>query len=67
MPQSCRILLAGGPFDTPHVWLLSAGEDHVKLADGAGYDPFTLTEEYLERSGELMRVYRWSYRTFVAE
>lgn len=67
MPLIRRILLAGGPFDIPQVWTLSADEDHVKVADGAGYDHFGLTDEYLERGGERMRVYRWRYRTFVAE
>ena len=67
MPQLRQILLAGGPFDTPRVWTLSTDEDRVKVADGSGYDHFRLTDEYLERNGERMRVYRWRYRTFVAE
>ena len=67
MSQLDRILLAGGPFETPRVWPASAEDDHVKVEDSAGYDHFAPTEEYAERGGELMRVYRWIYRTFVAE
>ena len=67
MSEFQRILLAGGPFDDARLWMASADEDHVKVADEAGYDHFVLTDEFIEHSGERMSVYRWRYRTFVAE
>jgi hypothetical protein len=67
MSQSQLVLLAGGPFEAPRIWRAPAGEERVKVADGAGYDHFVFTQEYAEHDGERIGIFRWCYRTLVAE
>ena len=67
MPQRRYVLLTGGPLDAPMMWPAPAGDESVKISDGAGYDHFAFTEEYVEHNGLMVGVYSWRYRTFVAE
>jgi hypothetical protein len=69
MPRSVLVLLRGGPTDLPAIWEIPDGEveDRLKIARGNGYEHFEFCQEYDDVGGEPMPVYRWSYRTAVAE
>ncbi len=41
--------------------------DPVRLVRGSGYERFEFYGEYAELDGEQVPVYRWHYRTSIAE
>ncbi|WP_432037203.1 DUF5988 family protein [Streptomyces cucumeris] len=69
MSQPAFVLLVGGPPGTPQVWAASSigGRERVKIQWGNGYEHFESAGECAEFEGELIPVYRWCYRTFIAE
>ena len=64
-----RVILSGGPDGTPPVWEMPPGGpgEQVKIARGNGYEHFEFVHEYGEFEGEVLPVYRWCYRTSIAE
>ncbi|MFD4138575.1 MULTISPECIES: DUF5988 family protein [unclassified Streptomyces] len=69
MYQSNLVLLQGGPDDLPQVWVLppeGCGEP-VKILRHNAYEHFEFTQEYRTLHGESIPVYRWTYRTYIAE
>ncbi|MFD5028868.1 DUF5988 family protein [Streptomyces sp. NPDC058220] len=69
MPQPTHAILRGGPDGTPATWKLQPGpcDTRLKILRGNGYEHFEFTRQYAEFNGELCPVYRWSYRTYIAE
>jgi hypothetical protein len=69
MPRRLLVFLRGGPTDIPEVHEVEFDdlEDRLKLPHGNGYEHFEFTHQYKDVAGELMPVYRWSYRTAIAE
>ncbi|WP_280685488.1 DUF5988 family protein [Kitasatospora sp. MAA19] len=63
------VFLKGGPSDIPEIREVKSGsiEDRLKIPRGNGYEHFEITQEFKDVGGVLMRVYRWSYRTAIAE
>ncbi|GAA1240034.1 hypothetical protein GCM10009665_33640 [Kitasatospora nipponensis] len=63
------VLLRGGPDDLPRVQEVPADEvdGRLSILRGNGYEHFEFTEEYDDFDGEPAPVYRWSYRTAIAE
>ena len=62
------VLLRGGPDDVPRVWEApSGGSGEVKIPRGNGHEHFEFSHEYADIGGGPMPVYRWSYRTAIAE
>ncbi|MET8679694.1 DUF5988 family protein [Streptomyces sp. NPDC004647] len=69
MLQPVLALLRGGPSDIPEIWEIPSGgtDEQVKIPRGNGYEHFEFAREYARIGDELMPVYRWCYRTFIAE
>ncbi|MBO0913299.1 DUF5988 family protein [Streptomyces laculatispora] len=69
MPQSIRVMLSGGPEESPSTWEVTSlkGETRVTVPRGNGYEHFEFADHYAEFGGELLPVYRWIYRTYIAE
>ncbi|MGP4004171.1 DUF5988 family protein [Streptomyces sp. 8N706] len=69
MRQPVLVLLRGGPSDIPEIWEIPPGgtDGQVKIPRGSGYEHFEFAQEYAPIGDELMPVYRWCYRTFIAE
>ncbi|MFF3322354.1 DUF5988 family protein [Streptomyces sp. NPDC002889] len=69
MHESNLVLLQGGPDDLPQVWVLPPGGcgEPVKILRHNAYEHFEFTHEYRTLHGETMPVYRWTYRTYIAE
>ncbi|WP_370149225.1 DUF5988 family protein [Streptacidiphilus sp. EB129] len=63
------VLLRGGPDDLPQIWEVSAygADDRIKVPRLNGYEHFEFFHEFEEIGGMNMPVYRWSYRTAIAE
>jgi hypothetical protein len=63
------VILIGGPPGTPRAWAAPPVGDRnqVKIQRGNGYEHFEPADECAEFEGELIPVYRWCYRTFIAE
>ncbi|MGW2253183.1 DUF5988 family protein [Kitasatospora sp. NPDC001660] len=63
------VFLSGGPSDIPEIQEVESEviEDRLKIPRGNGYEHFELTRGFKDVGGMLMPVYRWSYRTAVAE
>ncbi|MEU3183367.1 DUF5988 family protein [Streptomyces sp. NPDC006923] len=69
MNQRMRVMLSEGPKGTPLTWeaeSLNNGEK-VKILSGNGYEHFEFAHRYAEFDGEVLPVYRWCYRTYIAE
>jgi hypothetical protein len=62
-------LLKGGPENLPRVWETPPGgtDERVKIPCGNGYEHFEFTQEYADVGCRSMPVYRWVYRTAIAE
>lgn len=61
-----EVLLEGGPVDIPRRWQ-TADPGHIRVPRMAGYEHFEPTGR-VDRVGDReVAVYRWSYRTRVAE
>jgi hypothetical protein len=69
MPQEKWAALLDGPSGTPRLWEIPSGDGshRVKVPLGNGYEHFEFSEEYVELTGDLIPVYRWCCRTFIAE
>jgi hypothetical protein len=69
MHQSSLVLLKGGPDDLPQGWEAPPGgfAEQVKILRRNGYEHFEFAYEYSVLDGETMPIYRWCYRTFIAE
>lgn len=69
MRNPIRIMLSGGPDGSPSTWEVESleSETRVRVLRGNGYEHFEFMNEYAEFDGDLLPVYRWSYRTYIAE
>lgn len=69
MHQSGLVFLQGGPDDLPPVWAAPPGGcgEPVKILRHNAYEHFEFTHEYCDLHGVTLPVYRWSYRTYIAE
>ncbi|MGE7437584.1 DUF5988 family protein [Kitasatospora sp. NPDC001175] len=69
MPRSLSVLLEGGPDGIPRILnvLVDRFEDHIKVAYRNGYEHFEFANEFAAISDERLPVYRWVYRTAIAE
>ncbi|MFI8854777.1 DUF5988 family protein [Streptomyces sp. NPDC053499] len=69
MDPYLRVVLKGGPDSIPRIVEVAPGEEEpqVKVLRGNGYEHFEFTREYEEHDGQELPVYRWCYRTFIAE
>ncbi|MFC5804786.1 DUF5988 family protein [Streptomyces formicae] len=69
MTASQLVLLQGGPDDLPQVWPLPPGGcgEPVKIPRYNAYEHFEFAHEHRTLDGESMPVYRWTYRTYIAE
>ncbi|MET7906278.1 DUF5988 family protein [Streptomyces sp. NPDC005355] len=69
MSQPAFVILVGGPPRTPQIRAAPpvGDRERVKIQRGNGYEHFESTDECAEFDGELIPVYRWCYRTFIAE
>ncbi|MCU7827360.1 hypothetical protein KSNIM_38175 [Kitasatospora sp. DSM 101779] len=63
------VLLRGGPSDIPEIHEVETDviEDRLKIPRGNGYEHFEFTRRFQDVGDVLIPVYRWSYRTAVAE
>ncbi|MEU7318427.1 DUF5988 family protein [Streptomyces sp. NPDC007083] len=69
MRDYIQVVLKGGPEAVPRI-ITVPREDHipqVKVLHGNGYEHFEATQECEEHQGGFLPVYRWCYRTFIAE
>lgn len=46
---------------------LSDLDEQVKIPSGGGYEHFRPTEEQVDHDGDVLRVFSWTHRTYVAE
>ncbi|MEU3921379.1 DUF5988 family protein [Streptomyces sp. NBC_00879] len=69
MNPSNLVLLQGGPDDLPQLWAMPPGgyTEPVKILRHNAYEHFEFAHEYRTLHGETMAVYRWTYRTYIAE
>ncbi|WP_280663885.1 DUF5988 family protein [Kitasatospora sp. MAP12-44] len=69
MPRLVVVLLRGGPDDLPRVMEAPVDEvgHRMSFPRGNGYEHFEFSEEYEDFDGRPAPVYRWSYRTAIAE
>ncbi|WTK18415.1 DUF5988 family protein (plasmid) [Streptomyces sp. NBC_01525] len=69
MRQPVRVMLCGGPDGSPPTWEVESpgAQTRVKVPRGNGYEHFEFTDECAEYEGEQLPVYRWCYRTYIAE
>ncbi|MFD9603670.1 DUF5988 family protein [Streptomyces sp. NPDC059970] len=69
MPQTIRVILSGGPEGSPPTWEVKSldSETRVAVPRWNGYEHFEFADHYAELDGELLPVYRWIYRTYIAE
>jgi hypothetical protein len=69
VPRLVVVLLRGGPDDLPRALEVPAHEvdDRLCIPRGNGYEHFEFTQEYDDFDGQPAPVYRWSYRTAIAE
>ncbi|MER5851943.1 DUF5988 family protein [Streptomyces sp. NPDC002012] len=69
MPQTIRVILSGGPEGSPPTWEVKSldSETRVTVPRWNGYEHFEFADHYAELDGELLPVYRWIYRTYIAE
>ncbi|MFE2499724.1 DUF5988 family protein [Streptomyces scopuliridis] len=69
MQQPIRVMLSGGPDGSPSTWEVESleSETRVRVLRGNGYEHFEFVNNYAECDGELLPVYRWRYRTYIAE
>jgi hypothetical protein len=65
-----EIILEGGPIDIPSQWTSPAVEslrERVKIERLNGYDHFERTEDFRKVGDVDLPVFRWAYRTQIAE
>lgn len=69
MPEMISVMLTGGPDWAPEVWEVQSVEDEpkVKILCGNAYEHFEFSGFRAGPEGEQRPVYRWCYRTYVAE
>lgn len=62
------VLLDGGPAGVPPVWRTDGAlHTRVKVPSGAGQEHYEFSGDYREFDGRNLPVFRWAYRTRVAE
>jgi hypothetical protein len=62
------VILSGGPDGLPRIWPRpDDAAEQVKIRRANGYEHFEFAGEYAEHDGERLPVYRWCYRTYIAE
>ncbi|WP_405592225.1 DUF5988 family protein [Streptomyces sp. NBC_01190] len=63
------VLFVGGPEGTPSTWEVRSLEEEsrVSILFGNRYEHFEYAHCRAEFGGRMLPVYRWSYRTYVAE
>ncbi|MFD9976107.1 DUF5988 family protein [Streptomyces sp. NPDC059017] len=69
MSPSNLVLLEGGPDDLPQVWPLPSGgcSEPIKIPRHNAYEHFEFAHRHRTLHGESLPVYRWVYRTYIAE
>lgn len=69
MPKPIRVMLSEGPEGSPSTWAVESleSEPRVRVLRGNGYEHFEFSDSHAEFDGELLPVYRWTYRTYIAE
>ncbi|WP_331745989.1 DUF5988 family protein [Streptomyces sp. NBC_00872] len=69
MSQRIRVMLTEGPEGTPESWDVKSleSEPRVRILLGNRYEHFEFAHCYTKSGGESLPVYRWSYRTYIAE
>ena len=63
------VLLEGGPVDIPHQWRTEVDDTsgHIRIPRLAGYEHFEPTGRVRTVEDREIAVYRWTYRTRIAE
>lgn len=69
MPKPIRVMLTEGPEGTPPTWEVESleSEPKVRILRGNGYEHFEFAHYCAKFDDELLPVYRWCYRTYIAE
>ncbi|MCC9312401.1 DUF5988 family protein [Kitasatospora sp. RB6PN24] len=69
VPRCLLVFLRGGPSDLSGVREVEFEglEDRLKIPRGNGYEHFELTRELKDVGERPVPVYRWLYRTAIAE
>ncbi|MEU2132270.1 DUF5988 family protein [Streptomyces sp. NPDC018352] len=69
MPKSIRVMLSGGPEGSPSTWEVKSleTETRVTVPHWNGYEHFEFVNHQAELDGEMLPVYQWIYRTYIAE
>lgn len=69
MPQPIRVMLSEGPEGSPSTWAVKSLETETRVTVPRlnGYEHFEFADHYAELDGEMLPVYRWIYRTYIAE
>ncbi|MFC5747412.1 DUF5988 family protein [Actinomadura rugatobispora] len=63
-----EVVLEGGPADLPQRYVLTQRDaPKVVVHRLNGYEHFEATPAHKTRDGRELQVYRWSYRTAIAE
>jgi hypothetical protein len=64
-----EVLLEGGPADIPRYWRpeTDATAEHIRVPRLAGYEHFEPTGRVHQVDDREVAIYRWMYRTRVAE
>jgi Family of unknown function (DUF5988) len=69
MDKMVRVKLTGGPEGTPSNWEVGSleNEGKIKILCGNRYEHFEYAHFSVDIDGEMVPVYQWCYRTYVAE
>lgn len=62
------VLLEGGPADVPLVYRNDRGtSEHVKIRRMSGHEHYEFSGAHHDHEGRRLPVFRWVYRTTIAE
>jgi hypothetical protein len=69
MRKPIRVVLGGWPDGSPSTREVESLKRamRVRVLRGNGYEHFESVNQHAECEGELLPVYRWCYRTYIAE
>lgn len=69
MEKSVRVKLTGGPEGTPSTWEVRSleSEGKTRILRGNHYEHFEYAHYSVQCNGEILPVYQWCYRTYIAE